>query len=75
MNRLVQPHYETALTEALNAPADEICEMYLNQARGMAEYGFLSREISSAQFELQIQRQNGIRTQRSARRNATGVAA
>lgn len=74
MNRLVRPHYEEALKQATDSPVGEISEMFLNQARGMAEALFLIRELTSAEFEREMQRQTQIRVSREAR-GMSGVAA
>jgi len=71
INKRVSPHYEHLMAEALSAPADELCEMRLNQAMGMAEYAYLINDLTHCEFNRECQRMQQIRTTRMAR----GVAA
>lgn len=67
INQKVSKHYEFLLDSALDAPADELCEMRLNQSMGMAEYGYLIHELTHAEFNRECQRMQQIRTTRMAR--------
>lgn len=67
INKRVSPHYENLLSLALNAGADELAEMYLNQAMGMALAVFLMREMSDAAFKRETQRIQQVRMTRQGR--------
>lgn len=73
INRLALPHYEEALRQAQESPSGEVSEMFLNQALGMAEYAFLTRDMSCDEFERETQRYRAIRARREVRQLA-GVA-
>lgn len=67
IDRRVLPRYEHLLKAALAAACSELCELYLNQARGMAEYAMLTRDLSGMEFEREMQRQTQVRVTREMR--------
>lgn len=71
IDRRVLPHYEHMLKAALSAACNELCEMYLGEARGMIHYAMLNRDMSDMDYEREIQRHKQIRLTREIR----GVAA
>lgn len=67
INKRVSPHYENLLAMALSAAVDELCELYLNQAKGMVEAVYLMREMSDAAFKRETQRIQQVRVTRMGR--------
>lgn len=67
INKRITPHYENLLAMALNAGCDELCELYLNQAIGMAQAVFLMREMTDAAFRRETQRIQQVRVTRQGR--------
>lgn len=67
IDKRVLPHYEKLINSALNASADELCELHLNQAMGMAEYGYLINDLTHAEFNRECQRFQQVRMTRQGR--------
>lgn len=70
MDSRVRPTYENLLKVAEVALCRELCELYLNQARGLVDYGLMCEDMTGAEFEREMQRINQARITRETRRAA-----